>query len=88
MAEKLIKNVATIFYENNFSYTLDGGTLLGIKRENRLLPWDNDIDFCILDPNNREVESILKILKKNGYRIRLRYFEKEHRLFLKKELFE
>lgn len=49
-AEDLILKVATILDQNNFDYTLDGGTLLGIIRENRLLPLDNDIDFSILNP--------------------------------------
>ena len=28
-------------------YWLEGGTLLGIIRENRLLPWDNDMDISM-----------------------------------------
>lgn len=84
-AEKLLKNVATIFDKNNFSYTLDGGTLLGIRRENRLLPWDNDLDFCILNPDQNEVDSILKVLKKNGFRVRLRYAKKDFSPYVKKE---
>ncbi len=83
-AENLIVKVATILDKNNFDYTLDGGTILGIVRENRLLPWDNDIDFSILNPKKESVDTILKILKTKGFRIRLRYFEKDYAPYFKK----
>ena len=46
-AERMLKNIAQIFNKFEIEYWIEGGTLLGIRRENRLLPWDNDIDFSV-----------------------------------------
>ena len=32
----------------NVTYALCYGSLWGALRVNRMLPWDNDLDFCIL----------------------------------------
>ena len=42
-----LMKTAQILRENNIDFWLCHGTLLGIVRENRLLPWDSDIDFGI-----------------------------------------
>ena len=55
IAERMLQSVATIFSICNIDYWLEGGTLLGIRRENRLLPWDNDIDVSI---NHDQVEKL------------------------------
>ena len=36
-----------ILKENGINFWLCQGTLLGIIRENRILPWDRDIDFGV-----------------------------------------
>jgi phosphorylcholine metabolism protein LicD len=40
------QEVVEILNKNNINYWLCHGTLLGVIRENRLLPWDHDIDFA------------------------------------------
>lgn len=74
-AENLLKEITLIFEQQNVAYWLEGGTLLGIRRENRLLPWDNDIDISIHDTETAKINSLIKNLKQEGYRIRLRHFE-------------
>lgn len=68
----MLHDVTSLFDQHNIQYALDGGTALGVIRENRLLPWDTDMDIAI-DENS--VESILKLLKSLPffkYRIRAR----------------
>jgi phosphorylcholine metabolism protein LicD len=55
-----LKETVNILKSNNINFWLCHGTLLGIIRENRLLPWDHDIDFAIWsDEHSRE--DILKL---------------------------
>ena len=46
-ANELLVSIAAFFKENNYTYFLNFGTLLGIVREDRLLPWDDDIDIAV-----------------------------------------
>lgn len=46
-ATQMLNEVVDILDRNNVEYMLDCGTLLGVIRENRLLPWDTDVDLCI-----------------------------------------
>lgn len=75
LAENLLKDIVSILDDINIVYCLEGGRLLGIYRENRLLPWDSDLDLSILDDELHKIGHLTKILKKHNYRIRFRYFE-------------
>jgi len=52
-AQKMLKDVAEILEACHIHYVLEAGTLLGIVRENRLLPWDNDVDITTTEPYER-----------------------------------
>ena len=47
--------------KNNIQYWLDSGTLLGAIRHGGFIPWDDDIDVCVL---MRDYKRLLKCLKK------------------------
>ena len=64
----IFKVVVRILTENNINYWVCHGTLLGIIRDNELLPWDHDIDFAIWSDEYTK-EEILKIFEK-GYRFK------------------
>ena len=79
-ARKMLKDVCGILDNCGIPYTLEGGTLLGIIRENRLLPWDNDIDITVTEEH---LDSIIRNKWKfliRGYRLKIRrtVFEKPH----------
>lgn len=46
-ANTLLRKVSALFGRHGIRFCIDGGTLLGIVREGRLLPWDNDLDFFV-----------------------------------------
>ncbi len=77
VALKMLKDVCQILDKCQIPYNLEGGTLLGIIRENRLLPWDNDMDLTIRQ------EFLEKLVKNRwrfwlaGYRTRIRYSKKD-----------
>jgi len=58
--DAIFKIAVEILTNNNINYWICHGTLLGIIRENRLLPWDHDIDFAVWDDECSK-EEILKI---------------------------
>jgi len=62
LALELLKDVVDTLNEENIAYYLDFGTLLGIIREKRLIPWDNDLDISIL--KEEDYKKIPKVLEK------------------------
>ncbi|MCP4429395.1 MAG: LicD family protein [Gammaproteobacteria bacterium] len=75
IAESMLRDIAALLDSCSIRYWLEGGTLLGIRRENRLLPWDNDIDLSIMDDQVAKLSTLFSALKKAGYRVRTRHFE-------------
>ena len=73
-ALQLLKEVASVLDSCKLDYWLEGGTLLGIIRENRLLPWDNDVDLSMMIPEKNQLNELIATLKKSGLRVRVRTF--------------
>ena len=49
-------------------YWLSEGTALGVIRENRLLPWDDDVDISFkIEYRDKFVKEALPVLKENGF---------------------
>jgi len=69
IALQILNDVTDILDEYNIKYWLDFGTLLGVIRENRILPWDDDVDISIFEEDVDIVENnVLPLLKKMRYR--------------------
>ena len=58
----IVKEIVKICDENNLTYYMIGGTLLGAIRHKGFIPWDDDID---LGMPRRDYEKFLKIAPKN-----------------------
>ena len=65
IAKKMLRDTVDVLDKCSIDYVLEAGTLLGIVRENRLLPWDNDVDVTI-------TEKFEKALLKNRWRFLLK----------------
>lgn len=75
-ARNMLKNVSNLLDELGIPYVLEFGTLLGVIREGRLLPWDTDIDISITDDSLSKLIENKRRFWKLGYRTRVRYFKK------------
>ena len=85
-AESMLPAVTALFEKHNIAYWLEGGTLLGIRRENRLLPWDDDLDISLHATEVSKFNALIKELKNQGYRIRKRHFSTTSDYFEEGEL--
>ena len=55
-----------ILDDNEINYWICNGTLLGVIRENRILPWDHDIDIAVWD-NEVSRSRIMKLFINEGF---------------------
>ena len=81
IAESLLLDVAKSLDILSVNYWLEGGTLLGIKRESRLLPWDNDLDLSINSSEVSKIDDLIINLKSKNLRVRVRKFKKTTEFF-------
>ncbi|NLO12335.1 MAG: LicD family protein [Candidatus Cloacimonetes bacterium] len=76
-ALKMLHDVCHILDQEGIPYSLDAGTLLGVMRENRLLPWDTDMDLAVSSNNAHKLKNIRRLIHKAGYLTRLRITYKD-----------
>jgi len=66
IGKRLITDICEYFAANDTYVILDGGCLLGIMREQMLLPWDDDIDFTTKIEDAGKVATLLKRFAKEN----------------------
>lgn len=65
--ESILFSIIKILESHKINYWITDGTLLGIIRENRLLPWDSDIDIGVWKSEVSSLE-IINMFEKEGFR--------------------
>lgn len=62
-----LKDIVTILEKNNIPYWVDCGTCLGTYRHEGVIPWDNDIDIAVLEPDFENIKRALNKLDPEKY---------------------
>ncbi len=86
IALKMLREVTSELEKSGINYWLEGGTLLGVIRENRLLPWDNDMDISMYIKDRWRLVFVAFKLFFKGYRISTRFYNRNLEPFKKGEL--
>lgn len=68
----MLETITSIFEQLGIKYCLTAGTLLGIVREDRLLPWDTDLDLRIFRTDVRKLPRAISKIWLAGYLVRTR----------------
>ena len=75
---KIIKKILDI---NKIEYFIEGGGLLGICRNNKMMPWDDDIDIVIL---KKDINKLLDLREEfNKYNLDITTFFAGYKIYLK-----
>lgn len=72
-ARMMLRAVTDVLDDAGVRYWLDSGTLLGIIREQRLLPWDTDMDISLDSESVSRCVASIPELNRHGFRIRQRF---------------
>jgi phosphorylcholine metabolism protein LicD len=81
IALKMLSRVTRILMRNEIPYILEAGTLLGVIRENRLLPWDNDIDLTVTKLQENKLLSVLNKFRWLGYKVSVKRYKRDLKYF-------
>ena len=57
---KMLSEFDRICLKYNLKYWCCGGTLIGILHSNKWLPWDGDIDVCMLEDDYQRLEKVIE----------------------------
>ena len=83
---KLLHDATTVLERAGIPYWLEGGTLLGVVREQRLLPWDTDMDISLDKRHQWRLIRCLWRLALQGYRVTVKNYRQDVGPFRRREL--
>lgn len=64
----ILQNVHEFCIANHINYSLASGTLIGAVRHKGYIPWDDDIDICLLRDEYKKLEKAFPNLLNGKYR--------------------
>lgn len=82
----MLHTTADILESRGIEYVLEAGTLLGIVREGRLLPWDNDVDITITEDYEEKLLRSRWHFLARGLRLRVKRYKQDTGPFKKGQI--
>jgi phosphorylcholine metabolism protein LicD len=79
------KVLHNIFEKNNIFYIIEGGTLLGAVRNEKLIPWDDDGDVFVWKKDQKKIMTLVDEFSKYGYLLSETIHPRVLRVILDKE---
>lgn len=64
-----LKKIMHMVIDKNYPCVAIHGTLLGLVRDNHLIPWDDDLDFAIINQEEFDWDKFTKDMKEIGFDI-------------------
>ena len=70
-AERMLFDVAAVLNAQGSHWWLEGGTLLGLYRDGKLLDWDHDIDLGLRYESKAQLKALIEALKNLEYYVKI-----------------
>lgn len=67
--KEALKAISALLQQEGITYFADCGTCLGAYRYSGVIPWDNDVDIAILQPDFKRTKQALKKLDPDLYQV-------------------
>ena len=74
IADSQLEWIVGLLEKSDIEYLADSGTLLGLVRDGRLMPWDKDIDITVFDRDIEKMPALLDEAKQSNYKIKTNYY--------------
>lgn len=66
-SREILEDVSTMVVKKGYKCICTAGTLLGLMRDNKLIPWDDDLDFAIIVDSDFEWSKFEEDMKQVGF---------------------
>ncbi|NQV14047.1 LicD family protein [bacterium] len=79
-AVRFMHDSVAVMNEAGINFWIEGGTLLGALRDQKLIPWDHDLDFGMIYKSEAQMKTLIRRLKRH-FHVSVRTFPKTEKIW-------